>query len=558
MLLNARRLEQKGGRAQSILLAIEDITESKQTQALRESHARYLALMKASAQIVWTTDASGAVVEDSPSWRDFTGQTYQQWKGFGWLDVFHPEDRERVAEQWRRSVVERTPLEIEYRIRHTDGDWRWTVARVVPVLNSDGSVREWIGSNTDITELKRADEEREDLLAREHQARHEAETANRVKDEFLATISHELRTPLNAIMGWTEILVRGQVDENTASRGLKTIARNAKAQTQLISDLLDVSRIISGQLRFESGVVELAPVIEAAVDSVRPAAEAKSIELRLTVDSLAGRVWGDAARLQQIVSNLLTNAIKYTSSDGRVEVSLKRKDTGLVIMVTDTGEGISSDFLPYIFDRFRQADSASTREYGGLGLGLAIVRHLVEAHGGSVRAASAGVGQGSSFTVTIPSIAARTDEGETKPVTSGELLADQISSSLALKGLAVLLVEDEEDARELLTIALRQSGAEVRAAANVRAALKILNQWQPDVLVSDIGMPGEDGYQLIKKVRARGAKRGGRIPALAVTGYASTDDADRARAAGFEMHVPKPVVLSELVAKVASLVERIE
>src|SRR5712671_2856483 len=222
MLLNARRLVQRGGRAQLILLAIEDITESRQTQALRESDARYQALMKASAQIVWTTDASGAVVEDSPSWREFTGQTYEQWKGFGWLDVFHPDDRERVAEKWRRTVAERTPLEIEYRIRHTGGDWRWTVARVVPVLNPDGSVREWIGSNTDITELKRADEEREELLAREHQARQEAETANRVKDEFLATISHELRSPLNAIVGWTEILIRGKLEEETASRGLKT------------------------------------------------------------------------------------------------------------------------------------------------------------------------------------------------------------------------------------------------------------------------------------------------------------------------------------------------
>jgi len=555
MLLNARRLELKGGRSQLILLAIEDITESKQTQELRESEARYEALVKASAQIVWTTDAGGAGLEDSPSWREFTGQTYEQWKGFGWLDALHPEDRERVSKQWRRTLAERTPMEMECRVRHSSGDWRWTMVRVVPVLNSDGSVREWIGSNTDITELKRADEEREDLLAREHQARHEAETANRVKDEFLATISHELRTPLNAIMGWTEILVRGQVDEETASRGLKTIARNAKAQTQLISDLLDVSRIISGQLRFESSVVELAPVMEAAVDSVRPAAEAKSIELRLQVDPLAGMVWGDAARLQQIVSNLLTNAVKYTSNNGLVEVGLKREDTGLVIRITDTGKGISSDFLPYIFDRFRQADSASTREYSGLGLGLAIVRHLVDAHGGSVRAASDGVGQGASFTVILPSLEGRKDAVETRRVTSGELLADQISSSQALKGLAVLLVDDEPDTRELLTFALRQRGAEVRAAANVRAALKILSQWQPDVLVSDIGMPGEDGYELMRKVRAREPERGGRIPALAVTGYAGTEDAERALEAGYETHMAKPVVLSELVARVASLAE---
>jgi two-component system, chemotaxis family, CheB/CheR fusion protein len=553
MLLNARRLEQKDRRAQLILLAIEDITDSRQTQELRESEARYEALVKAATQIVWTTDASGAVVEDSSSWRAFTGQTYEQWKGFGWLDILHPDDRDRVAEQWRRTVAEGSGREIEYRIRHISGEWRWTVARVVPVLNSDGSVREWIGSNTDITELKRADEERENLLAREHEARRQAETANRVKDEFLATISHELRTPLNAIMGWTEMLVRGKLDADVADKGLKTIARNARAQNQLISDLLDVSRIISGQLRFESSAVELAPIIEAAADTVRLAAEAKGVALNLNLEPAAGVVSGDASRLQQIVWNLLTNAVKYTPKKGRVEVHLKPEDTSVVIMITDTGEGITPEFLPYIFDRFRQADSATTREYSGLGLGLAIVRHLVEAHGGSVRATSDGAGKGATFTVILPSIALR-PTGEVKKHTSGELSKDQISS-LALKGVSMLVVDDESDVRDLITIALTQSGAEVRSADNVRAALKILDQWKPDVLLSDIGMPGADGYELMRKVRARAPERGGRIPALAVTGYAATEDAERALKAGYEMHMAKPVVLSELVTRVASLAE---
>src|SRR5436190_1683954 len=390
-------------------------------------------------------------------------------------------------------------------------------------------------------ERKRAEELRERLLANEQQARKQADEANRVKDEFLATISHELRTPLNAIMGWTEILVRGKLDEETASRGLKTIARNAKAQMQLISDLLDVSRIISGQLRFESGVLELAPIIEAAVDSVRPAAEAKNIELRLQLEPLAGMVWGDAGRLQQIVSNLLTNAIKYTSKNGRVAISLERVVTSLVIKVTDTGEGISPEFLPYIFDRFRQADSASTRDYGGLGLGLAIVRHLVEAHGGSVSAASEGPGLGATFTVTLPLASIRKEEGGIRKFKSGELSKDQISSSLALKDVTVLVVADDSDARDLLTIALKQSGADVRSANNVRAALKILDQWKPDVLISDIGMPGVDGYAFMRKVRARKPERGGRIPALAVTGYAGVDDAERALKAGNQTHMPKPV-----------------
>jgi CheY-like chemotaxis protein len=262
------------------------------------------------------------------------------------------------------------------------------------------------------------------------------------------------------------------------------------------------------------------------------------------------------ARLQQIVSNLLTNAVKYTSENGLVEVSLKRDNTGLVIVVTDTGKGISPDFLPYIFERFRQADSTSTREYGGLGLGLAIVRHLVEAHGGSVSAASDGAGLGATFTVTLPLASVRKEEGVIKKSTSGELSKDQISSSLALKGVAVLVVDDESDARDLITIALRQSGADVKSADNVRAALKILDQWKPDVLVSDIGMPGEDGYQFMRKVRARKPERGGLIPALAVTGYAGADDAERALKAGYQTHMSKPVVLRELVTIVASLTER--
>jgi CheY-like chemotaxis protein/two-component sensor histidine kinase len=356
-------------------------------------------------------------------------------------------------------------------------------------------------------------------------------------------------------MGWTEILGRGKLDDETTARGLKTIARNAKAQNQLISDLLDVSRIISGQLRFESAVVELVPVIEAAADTVRLAAEAKGVDLRISLDPKPGLVFGDASRLQQIVWNLLTNAVKYTAKNGRVEVHLKREDSSMSIAVSDTGDGISAEFLPYIFDRFRQADSATTRQYGGLGLGLAIVRHLVEAHGGSVSAASDGAGLGATFTVRLPLASARKEIGGVRKPTSGELSKDQIPSSLALKGIAVLVVDDESDARDLLTIALRQSGADVRSAENVRAALKILDQWKPDVIVSDIGMPGIDGYEFMKKVRARKPARGGLIPALAVTGYAAADDAVRALKAGYQTHMSKPVALSELVARLASLTE---
>ena len=396
-----------------------------------------------------------------------------------------------------------------------------------------------IERSTDIEELR--------------QARETAETANRVKDEFLATVSHELRTPLNAIMGWTHLLTRGKLDAQTSARGLETIARNASAQNQLISDLLDVSRIISGQLRFESGVVDLVRVIEAAIETVRPAADARGVILQLKLEQDAGLVSGDSMRLQQIVWNLLSNAVKFTPRGGQVTVRLKREYSSVVIVVSDTGEGIRAEFLPYIFDRFRQAESTTKRQHSGLGLGLAIVRHLVEAHGGTIRASSKGVGQGATFTATFPLLAVHSDglDGDPALFPAGSAIS---APSAILRGLRVLVIDDEADARELLTIALSQSGAEVRTAATVQAALEILGQWNPNVLVSDIGMPGEDGYDLIRTVRALESKRGGTVPALALTGYASAEDAARARMAGYQTHMAKPVAPSDLVMAVASLV----
>ncbi len=405
-------------------------------------------------------------------------------------------------------------------------------------------------------ERKRAEKLRERLLANEQQARKQADEANRVKDEFLATVSHELRTPLNAILGWAHMLVRGKLDEENTAHGLKVIERNARAQNQLIADLLDVSSIITGKFRFEQGAVELVPIIEAALETVRPAAEAKGVELRLLADPAAGLISGDANRLQQVVWNLLTNAVKYTPRNGHIEVQLKRHDTSAEIVVHDTGEGIGPEFLPYIFDRFRQADGTTTRQHGGLGLGLAIVRQLVELHGGTVRAASPGVGQGATFRVTLPLMALRNAALEMR--NEGGDARDQQSETRQpeftdLTDLRVLVVDDEPDTRELLTIALTHSGAEVRVAATVSAALDILDEWKPDVLVSDIGMPGEDGYDLIRAVRALESAKGGAIPAVALTGYASPEDVTRARDAGYQTHMAKPVAPSELAVTVAKL-----
>jgi len=356
-------------------------------------------------------------------------------------------------------------------------------------------------------------------------------------------------------MGWTHLLTRGKLDEETSARGLETIARNASAQNQLISDLLDVSRIISGQLRFESGVVDLIRVIEAVTETVRPAADAKGVVLHLKLEQDAGLISGDSMRLQQIVWNLLSNAVKFTARGGQVSVQLKREYSSVVVVVSDTGEGISAEFLPYIFDRFRQAESTTKRQHIGLGLGLAIVRHLVEAHGGTIHASSKGRGKGATFTVTFPLLAVHTNaiDAEHAFYSAGSAIS---FPPAILKGLRVLVIDDEEDARELLTIALTQSGAEVRTAATVRSALDIMDQWKPNVLVSDIGMPDEDGYDLIRTVRALESERGGTVPALALTGYASAEDAARARLAGYETHMAKPVAPSDLVVAVASLVAK--
>ncbi|HEX8128266.1 MAG TPA: PAS domain-containing protein [Pyrinomonadaceae bacterium] len=395
----------------------------------------------------------------------------------------------------------------------------------------------------------------------------EAQEVNRLKDEFLATLSHELRTPLTAVLGWTRLIATGQLDEATHRRALETIERNAQSQVQLIDDILDVSRIIRGKLRLNVRPAELSPVIEAAVDSVRPAAEAKGIRLQVVLDPRAGPVSGDPDRLQQVVWNLLSNAIKFTPKDGRVQVLLTRVRSHLELTVSDTGQGIEKKFLPYVFDRFRQADPSTTRTHGGLGLGLAIVRHLVELHGGTVTAESEGAGQGTTFKVSLPlmivhqpEFASNAGGGEHAVVvaaehpTAGGSVALECPSEL--QGLRVLLVEDETDSREMLVIVLKQCRAEVRAVANAADALSQLESWRPDVLISDIEMPGEDGYTLIRKVRSLPPERGGKIPAAALTAYARAEDRMRALLAGFQLHVPKPVEPAELAAVVASLAGR--
>jgi PAS domain S-box-containing protein len=406
-------------------------------------------------------------------------------------------------------------------------------------------------------ERKRAQEERAHLLERERQARREAEEANRAKDEFLAVLSHELRTPLTSILGWARLLLGDQLKEADRERALNTIQRNAHLQSQLIDDILDVSRIITGKLRLEVRPVELSFIIEAAIESVLPAAEAKQVRLQRVLDSGTSFVSGDPNRLQQVVWNLLTNAIKFTPRNGRVQVRLERVDSHVEIIVTDTGPGIKPEALPFIFDRFRQADSTTTRKHGGLGLGLAIVRHLVEMHGGTVEVESHGNGTGATFTVKLPLIATRSthlmpdkrQEREHPTASSGV----SFDCPAALEGLHVLVVDDEEDTRYLVSSILEQCAARVSTASSAEEGLDALRRLRPDVLLSDLGMPVEDGYSLITKVRALPPEEGGRTPAAALTAYARVEDRMKVLRSGFQIHLPKPVEPAELVTVVASL-----
>jgi PAS domain S-box-containing protein len=404
---------------------------------------------------------------------------------------------------------------------------------------------------------KRARAEAEQAAAEKEQLYRQAEESSRLKEEFLATISHELRTPLSAILGWTRMLRLGQLSGEDHAKALDTIERNARAQAQLIDDLLDVSRIITGKLRMDVRPSDPNAFIDAAVEAVRPAAEAKGVRVQKVMDTGTVAIPGDPVRLQQVVWNLLSNAIKFTPRGGRVQIRSERVNSHLEIIVTDTGQGISPDFLPHVFDRFRQADQKTSRQHGGMGLGLAIVRHLVELHGGTVQAASDGVGQGATFTVQLPisPIYLLDDSGGRVHPAARDLLPAHESTD-RLDGLNILIVDDEPDTRELLRQGLEYCGAVVRVTGSAAEALAALANEVPDIVISDIGMPGVDGYDLIRQIRSLQTEQGRRVAAIALTAYTRVEDRLHALRAGYDMHVPKPVELTELCAVSASLTRR--
>ena len=414
---------------------------------------------------------------------------------------------------------------------------------VFPVRNGAGAINGLATITRDLRPQKQADAERAALLEAERAARAQAERATLLMDQFLATVSHELRTPLSAILGWTQMMRTGTLGPEKQDRALATVERNALMQAHLVEDLLDVSRIITGKLTMEMEQMDLAASVAAAVDTVRPTAQAKGVRLDVDIDAASTTVHGDSARLQQVVWNLLSNAVKFTPADGLVTLRVSVSGDFVEVRVKDTGVGIPADFLPHVFDRFRQADGSSTRRRGGLGLGLSIVHHVVEAHGGTVTADSDGPNQGSTFTVRIPMVRAR----------SYRTLPPPSASSVSLKGMKILVVDDEDDTREFVRSLLEQNGASVIVAASAAEAIAAVQRDQPDLLLSDLGMPDEDGFSLIRRVRALPSDRGGRIPGVALTAYARSEDRTRAMLAGFQNHVPKPVVPTELLAVLASL-----
>jgi PAS domain S-box-containing protein len=466
--------------------------------------------------------------------------------GISWREITAPESLERSEaaslELRRRGNI--APFEKEY-VRK-DGTRVWALVGATAIAETDDR---WMSFVLDISDRKHSAVEREAAYQREHIARTQAEEATRLKDEFLANLSHELRTPMNAIIGWTHLLKTGRLDEAQRQRAMESIDRGARSQAKLIEDLLDVSRIVSGKLSLTLTPVDLPAVLNAALDSQRPAAQAKNLRLELSVSAPDCAVTGDVGRLQQVFLNILSNAVKFTPAGGRVSVTLECAPDCARVAIADTGEGIAAEFLPFVFDRFRQADGTSTRNHMGLGLGLAIVKHVVEMHGGAVLAESGGVGQGAKFSVTLP----LAGDLEGKP--RGPI-ADRMPGKHAPQGalgVRVLIVEDDHETRDILAAILDRAGFSYRVATRASEALSVLDDWQPDVIVSDIGMPDMDGYEFARQLRTRPAAQGGHIPALAVSAFARAEDRELALRSGYQAHIAKPVEPAELVKAIAAL-----
>ncbi|HEX8834379.1 MAG TPA: PAS domain S-box protein, partial [Abditibacteriaceae bacterium] len=532
---------------------IRDISVRKQAE---QALANFAAIVDSSRDAIISKTPEGIITSWNNGAERIFGYTAAEAIGRSILMIIPPERADEEPRILARQGQGQATDHFEtVRIRK-DGQRIDVSITLSPIKDSAGNVIGISKIARDITERKQAEAERELLLSREQKAREEAESANRIKDEFLATLSHELRTPLNAILGWSSMISDGGLSEDDKVQGIEIIHRNARLQAQLVEDILDVSRIVTGKLRMDVQVVNLQTVIEDAVESMWPAINAKGIRFQRVLDSGASMVAGDPNRLQQVVWNLLANAIKFTPRAGRVQVRLERVNSHVEIIISDTGLGVDPAILPHIFERFRQADQSSTRSHGGLGLGLAIVRHVVEMHGGAVEADSPGLGMGTTFTVKLPIIATRSSEVSSQKAEARVHPTTSIGRGASfecpdvLRGLHVLVVDDDNDARGLVTTVLETCKAKVTIAACAAEALSKLQTSRPDVIVSDVGMPGEDGYSLIQKIRSLPAEQGGQTPAAALTAYARVEDRLHALRSGFQFHLSKPIEPAELVTVV--------
>ena len=520
-----------------------DITEREQNKKALELREQELKLItEVIPQQVWTALPDGEIDYINQRWQDFAGTTLKQIQNRGWESVVHPDDLERVIQAWTKAVETGNDYSIEARWRDLYGKYHWFLNRAKPLRNEAGKITQWYGTNTDITPIKELEvqlqQQTEDLIQ-----------ANQLKNEFLAIVSHELRTPLNPILGWSQLLSAGKLDPERITQGIGIIERNAKLQAQLIDDLLDVSRILRGKLNLKQGFLNLEYVIRSAICTVQLAAEAKSIQIETRLEPNIGQVYGDAGRLQQIVWNLVSNAIKFTPERGRVIVTLERVGKQALIQVIDTGKGIELEFLPYVFERFRQAESDNTRQYGGLGLGLAIVRHLTELHGGTVAVASPGEAQGATFSVKLP----LKNTPKTKEIEVNSTSTKQMVHANRFNGIKILVVDDDADSLDILSLVLEQEGAEIISVTSAEEALEVFNREIPNLIISDIGMPNVSGYTLMSQIRE--LPHGKNIPAIALTAYAGEVDRQRSTEAGFQKHISKPIDISELIATIEELID---
>lgn len=529
----------------------------RRTAERDESESRYRALAEMCPEVMYVSVDGRIGYVNAAAVSFFGAKNAHELLGRSPASLAAPHSRDRVIAQSKQltRIGQTAPIQPE--------EWQRLDGSIVPV-EAAAAVVPWQGTAgllvilRDVSERKKVEEERARLLASERVARSAAEHASRMKDEFLATLSHELRTPLTAIVGWSQILVRGRTSEAELSHGLEAIDRNTRALTKLVEDLLDMSSIMSGKLRLDMDLLSPLPIVEAAIETIKPTAQTKRVRLEPDLDADVGRVRGDANRLQQVVWNLLTNAVKFTPDGGTVRVALDQIDSQVRISVSDTGHGIAADFLPFVFDRFRQADASIRRQHSGLGIGLAIVKQLVELHGGDVVVQSPGQGHGATFVVTLP-LAGVQDCKKSRPDLEGRELSHSGGNgrSIDLSGLRILVVDDEPDTCRLIKWILGECHAEVVTASSAAEALPLIKSAAPDILISDIGMPNVDGYEFLKQIRSLESARGAKVPAIALTAFASRDDERKSHAAGFSVHVSKPIAPETLTATVARLSGRI-